>query len=82
MEVEEESEDPHAVVSGMFPVNTLPTKVLFDAGATRSFINPVTAKRIACVVEDINVHFCVSTPIRSVYPTDQIVLDYPIVIQN
>ena len=28
--------DPHAVVSGTFIVNTLPTTVLFDAGATHS----------------------------------------------
>jgi len=41
---EEESEDPYAVVSGAFVVNTLPTKVLFDAGATHSFINPAIAK--------------------------------------
>jgi len=41
---EEEGEDPHAAVSGMFVVNTLPTTVLFDAGATHSFINPATAK--------------------------------------
>ena len=40
----EESGDPHAVVSGMFTVNTLPIKVLFDAGATHSFINPAVAK--------------------------------------
>ena len=40
LEAEEGSEDPHSMVSGRFSVNTLPTKVLFDAGATHSFINP------------------------------------------
>ena len=45
-EAEEEDEDPQAVVSGMFPINTFPTKVLFNAGATHSFINPATAKHI------------------------------------
>jgi len=44
LEAEEGSEDPHVVVSGMFPMNTLLTKVLFDAGATHSVINPATAK--------------------------------------
>jgi len=66
----------------MFPVNTLPTKVLFDAGATHSFINPATAKRLAYAIEDMNVHLCVSTPIASVYPTDQIVRGCSIEIQN
>jgi len=82
LEAEEENEDPHAVVSSMFPVNTLPTKVLFDAGATHSFINPTTAKLLACAIEDMNVHLYVSTPIGSVYPTDQIVRGCPIEIQN
>jgi len=82
LEAEEGSEDPHAVVSSMFPMDTLPTKVLFDASATHSFINAATAKRIACAVEDMNVHLCVSTPIGSVYQTDQIVRDCSIVIQN
>jgi len=82
LEAEEESEDPHVVVSGIFPVNTLPTKVLFDVSATHSFINPATAKRLDYVIEDMNVHLCVSTPIGFVYSTDQIVRDCTIVIQN
>jgi len=44
VEVKEGDEDPQAVVSGMFTVNALSTKVLFDAGATHSSINPATAK--------------------------------------
>jgi len=65
LEAEEEAkvEGEDAVVSGMFPVNTFPTKVLFDAGVTHSFINPATAKQIACAIEDLNVHLCVSTPV-------------------
>jgi len=43
-EAEEGGEDPHAIVSGMFTVNALSTKVLFDAGATQSFINLASAK--------------------------------------
>jgi len=82
IEAEEGSEDPHAMVSGMFPVNTLPTRVSFNAGAMHSFINPATTKQIACIVENINVHLCVSTPIGFVYRNDQIVRNCPIVIQN
>ena len=53
-------------MSSMFPMNTLPTRVLFDAGVTHSFINPTTANQIACAIKDMNVHLCVSTPIGSV----------------
>jgi len=47
---EEESKDPYAVVSGTFVVNTLPTKVLFDAGATHSFINPATTNKLLVIL--------------------------------
>jgi len=47
---EEENEDPHAVVRGTFVVNTLPAKVLFDAGATHSFINLATTKQILVIL--------------------------------
>ena len=35
---EEDIEDPHGVVSGTLLVNTLPTRVLVDAGATHFFL--------------------------------------------
>jgi len=45
IEAEEDvNEDPHAVVSGTFLVNTLPTRILFDTSTTYSFINPTTVK--------------------------------------
>jgi len=64
---EEKDEDPHTVVSGTFVVNTVPVKVLFDAGATHSFINPNTAAQMTCVPEELDVCLCVSTPIGSTY---------------
>jgi len=39
-------------------------------------------KQIACAVEDMNVQLCVSTPIGSIYQTDQIVKNYSIIIQD
>ena len=82
LEAEEGGEDPHAVVLGMFPVNTLSTKVLFDAGATHSFINLATAKRIACVLEEMDVQLCVSTLVGSLYHANLIVRNCPITIQD
>ena len=54
-EGEEEPEDLHTVVSGTLLLNHLFTQVLFDAGATHCFINPVTAKRLAYKPDDIDV---------------------------
>jgi len=59
LEAEEGNEgDPHAVVSGTFAVNALPTLVLFDAGATHSFINPATVKRMNCALEELDIQLC------------------------
>jgi len=82
LEAEEGGEDPHAVVSGMFPVNALSTKVLFDAGATHSFINPTTTKQMGCSAEEMDMHLCVSTLIGSKYQTDLLVRNYTITIQD
>ena len=55
LEAEEEgNRDPHAV-AGTFIVNTLPTKVLFDADATHSFVNPTTATRMACAFDELDI---------------------------
>ena len=53
---EEDIEDPRVVVSGTLLVNHLFTRVLFDAGATHSFINSTTTKRLACKLDEMNVH--------------------------
>jgi len=63
-------------------VNTLSTKVLFDAGTTHSFINPATTKQMACTVEEMHVHLCVSTLIGSIYQTDLVVRNCFITIQD
>ena len=79
---QEEGDDPHTVVSATFVVNTLPAKVLFDVGAMHSFINPATAKQIACDLEEMDVQFCVTTPIGSMYQAELIARDCSIIIQG
>jgi len=64
----------------MFPVNTLSTKILFYASAMHSFINPANAKQMACAIEEIDVHLCVSTPIGSIYQTDLVARNCSITI--
>ena len=61
------------MVSGTLIVNHVFTRVLFDAGATRSFINPVTAKRLACEHDEIDIHLCVATLVGSIYQMEAIV---------
>ena len=83
LEAEEEGdEDPHAVVSGTFVVNTIPVKVLFDAGATHSFINPTIAAQMICVLEELDVCLCVTTPIGSTYQSELIARKCSITIQD
>jgi len=66
----------------MFLVNVVPVTVLFDAGATHSFINPVTAARMACDFEELDVCLCVTTPIGSMYHSELIARDCAIIIQG
>jgi len=73
LEAEEERDaDLHAVASGTFVVNTVPVKVLFDARATHSFINPTTAAQMTCVLEELDVCLCVSTPTGSTYQSEMV----------
>jgi len=79
---EEETENPHTVVLGTFLVNHLFTRVFFDTGATHSFINPATAKRLACELDEINVQLCVATPVGSIYQTKDVARNCQITIHD
>jgi len=65
--LEVEKEDPQAIISGMLLVNTVSVTVLFDAGATHFFVNPVPAARMDCKFENLEVPLGVTTQIGSVY---------------
>jgi len=83
LEAEEgRDEGPHTVVSGTFLVNVVPVIVLFDAGATHSFISPVTGARMTCDFEELDVCLCVTTPIGSMYHSKLIAKDCAIIIQG
>jgi len=62
---EETEDDPHAMLSGTIFVNHLSTQVLFNVGVTHSFINPATANRLACKLDDMDMQLCVTTPADS-----------------
>ena len=64
----------------MLLVNTVPVTVLFDAGATHSFVNPVAAAWMDCKFENLEVPLGITTPIGSVYQVEQIARNCTIII--
>jgi len=64
----------------MLLVNTVPVTVLFDAGATHSFVNPIVATWMGCKFEDLEVRLGVTTPIGLVYQADRIAWKCTIII--
>ena len=50
--------------------------MLFDVGATHSFVNSTTITRMACVLKELDVQLCVTTP------ADQVAPNYTVTIQN
>ena len=70
------------MVSGTLLVNHFSTRVLFDAGATHSFINPATRKRLACKLDEMDMQLCVTTPVGSIYQIEDVVRNCPFVIHD
>ena len=56
--------------------------MLFDAGATHSFVNLTTVARMACVLKELHVQLCVTTPAGSIYQADQATPNCTVTIQN
>ncbi len=51
------------VILGMFPVNSVPATVLFDSGATHSFLSMSFAGNHGMEIEDLRCPLMVSTPV-------------------
>ena len=66
----EEAEDPTATMSSTLLVDHLYACVLFDFGATHSFVNPELAKKLAGKPDEMDKQLYVPTPLGSVYYTD------------
>jgi len=64
----------------MLLVNTVPVTVLFNAGATHSFVNPRAAARMDCKFENLEVPLGVTTLIGSIYQVEQIARSCTIII--
>ena len=78
----EEAEDPTVTVSGTLLIKHLYAHVLFDSGATHSFVNPAFAKELASKPSEMNVQLYVTTPLGSTYYTDLVFKNCPIQLEG
>ncbi|XP_073133022.1 uncharacterized protein [Henckelia pumila] len=66
---QEEAEDANEVVAGTILINTKPAYVLFDCGATHSFISKRCTKKIGLVHEKLTEPLRVATPTNKIIET-------------
>jgi hypothetical protein len=66
----EQAQDAPGVVLGMFSVNSVPTTVLFDSGASHSFITKQFVAKHDIPMSSMNTHLLIISPngeIKSTY---------------
>ena len=71
-----------ATVSGTLLINHFYAHVLFDSGATHSFVNPVFAKKLASRPDEMDVQLYVTTPLGPTYYTDVIYKDCAVTLEG
>jgi len=74
----EEAEDPTTTVLGTLLVRHLYARVLFDFGATHSFVNHEFTKKLAIKPNEMNIQLYMTTSLGSIYHTGIIVENCPI----
>jgi len=74
----EEVENSIPTVSSVLLINHLYTHILFDSGATHSFVNPAFAKKLASKPNEMDVQLYVTTPLGPTYYTDAVFKNYAI----
>ncbi|XP_073317296.1 uncharacterized protein [Primulina huaijiensis] len=72
---QEEADDANDVVSGTIFIQQVPAYVLFDCGATHSFMSKRFAKKLGCEPEKLNELFRIATPTSRAIETDEIYWD-------
>ncbi|XP_073014570.1 uncharacterized protein [Primulina eburnea] len=79
---QEEADDANDVVSGTIFIQQVPAYVLFDCGATHSFMSKRFAKKLGCKPEKLNEPFRIATPTSRAIETHEIHRDCKISINN
>ncbi|XP_073041782.1 uncharacterized protein [Primulina eburnea] len=77
---QEEADDANDVVSGTIFIQQVPAYVLFDCGATHSFMSKRFAKKFGCKPEKLNEPFRIATPTSRAIETQKIYRDCKISI--
>ncbi|XP_073025046.1 uncharacterized protein [Primulina eburnea] len=79
---QEEADDTNDVLSGTIFIQQVSAYVLFDCGATHSFISKRFAKKLGCKPEKLNEPFRIATPTSRAIETHEIYRDCKISISN
>ncbi|XP_075507450.1 uncharacterized protein LOC142544275 [Primulina tabacum] len=79
---QEEADDASNVVSGTIFIQQVSAYVLFDCGATPSFMSKRFSKKLGCKLEKLNEPFRIATPTNRATETHEIYRDCKISIDN
>ncbi|XP_073057367.1 uncharacterized protein [Primulina eburnea] len=77
-----EADDANEVVSGIIFIQQVPAYVLFDCGATHSFMSKRFAKKLGCKLDKLIEPLRIATPTNRAVETDEIYRDCKISISD
>jgi len=78
----EETEEATNIVLGILLVNHQYACILFDSGATHSFVNSEFVKKLASKPDVVDIQLYVTTPLGTIYHTDLIIRDWAINVKR
>ncbi|XP_073315853.1 uncharacterized protein [Primulina huaijiensis] len=79
---QEEADNSNDVVAGTILINNIPAYVLFDCGATHSFMSKRFAKKLGAKPDNLEEPYSVSTPANRILETRTLYRDIGVLIDN
>jgi len=77
-----EAAENHDLIKGMYFIKGKTLNVLYDLGATHSFISNYCVQHLNMSTSFLKTSLVVSTPINDLIITNKVCLDYPLFIEN
>ncbi|KAF1892746.1 hypothetical protein Lal_00042639 [Lupinus albus] len=77
-----EATNSDALIQGNFMVKGIPLVVLFDTGATHSFVSVGCVKQLSLQTKLLPFDLVMSTPTRSLVVVSMFVSQYPVVVND